>query len=263
MFPLDEYQEEDLRDRLDEHYTRILEEQEKLPASEFDLKEDLEKRDKEVGKAIRGRLRTRSAVLAWLLPSLLIAASMCYGFISGGSPLWLGIAIGAAVLLFALVVWIVLRIRFGGFIRTLRDYEDVYLQALLALGSGSSTYSSFFSRIASRIYGENYLTVLELQRERELAKNENLQRKIRKVEWFQETLERWCEALQLDVDMDNREAVRAMAESKYHPREENLYQLETCLPRSVEIGHTGSYVRTAYDFIDRMTIEREEVFGRE
>ena len=54
-----------------------------------------------------------------------------------------------------------------------------------------------------------------------------------------------------------------MAESKYHPREENLYQLETCLPRSVEIGHTGSYVRTAYDFIDRMTIEREEVFGRE
>lgn len=263
VVPLDEYREEDLRDLLDEYYTRILEEQENLPANEFDLREDLENREKEVRRAIRSRLRTRSAVRAWGLPSLLIVASMCYGFIAGGSPVWLGIAIGASVLLVALTVRIVLKVRFARFMKTLRGYEGVYLRALLELENGSATYSSFFSKIASRIYGENYLAVLELQRAREDEKNENLQRKIRKVEWFQDTLERWCEALQLDIDMDNREALRAMAENKYHPREENLYQLATGLPRSVEIGHTGTYVRTAYDFIEGMTIEREEVFGRE
>ena len=261
--PLSEYQVEDLRDLLDEHYTMILQEQENLPANEFDLKDALEKQDREVQKAIRTRLRKKSALRVRVWPSVLVAASLCYGFFAGGSPVWLGAAAAVSVLLILLYAYIVLKVRFRSFVSTVKGYEAIYNKALDVLNMGDLVFSSFFSRIASRIYGENYLSVLDQKRARLLEQKENIERKIRRVEWFQATLERWCEALQLDVDMNNQEAVRTMAENKHRLREEALYQLDTCRPRSVEIGQSGSYIRTSYDFIGRMLIEREEVFDRE
>jgi len=263
VYPLTEYQEEDLRDLLDEHYTRILEEQEKLPANEFDIKDELEKREKDAQRAIKRRLRSVSAVYVWLWPTILVVISMCYGFVEGGPRLYLGAAIAAAALLILLCVRIGLRIRFGSFIRVLKRYEAVYRRALAELSVSDRAFSSFFSRIASRIYGENYLAILTRQREHQMDRIEIIQRQVKRVEWFQETLLRWSEALQLDVDPDNKEAVRIMVENRHRLQEEDLYQLETCRPRSVEVGQTGTYIMSSYAFISGVSIEREEVFDRE
>ena len=262
VFPLTEYEEEDLQDQLDQYYTNILEEQEMLPDSDFQIKEELEKQEKEVLKGIHGRLDKKSVKWVRFWTVFLLEASMAYGFFSSGAPYYLGAAAAFAAVLILLIIWAILKVRFSKFIHTMNAYEQIYNRALSNIRNSGDLFSSFFSHIASRIWGRNYLFVLKQQKKHRLDTIEDIERQLKRVEWFHETLQRWCEALQLNIDMDNKNAVQIMANNRHRLHEEDLYRLEIVLPRAVEVSDTGTYVSTSYEFIDKLEIEREEVFDR-
>ena len=262
VYPLTEYEEEDLQDQLDEYYSNILEGQEKLPASDFMIKEELAKQEKEVQKSINRRLDKKrvNRVRFWIM--FFVEVSMAYGFFNSGAPFYLGTVTICAAALILLIIWAILKVRFRKFIRTMKAYEKIYYRTLSDIRNSESLFSLFFSHITSHIRGKNYLFILKQQKKHQLDTLEDIERQLKRVEWFQETLQHWCEALQLNIDMDNKNAVQIMANNRHRLHEEDLYRLEISFPRAVEVSSTGTYVSTSYEFIDRLEIEREEVFDR-
>lgn len=262
IHPLTEYQREDLTFDLDEFYTGILNDQECLPANEYELQEKLEEKENAVNKEMRKRTDKRTMRLSVVLSLFFVLASLSYAFFTNENKAYVGILVALLVLLVLISGWFVMAMQFSRFARAIKEYQKVYFDALYTLSSSSEIFSSFFSKIASRIRGKRYLYLMDMKKKQQTERHNTIDKQRRSVVHFHNLLGHWREALQLDVDMNNEEATKSLADIKPSLDVESLYALKTSFNTTVEINKTGYFISTPYDFVEKVNIEREEVFDR-
>lgn len=256
---LSQIQQDEMEQALSQVYLNILEEQENLPGCMVSARRQVEDADRRVRGAIVSRLSRSQALTvaagaaglmtACLIPGLAQAQS------AGNTALAVLAAGGTLLLAWGLVLALQRRALWG----LMRDYQTANMAEGRELERNASAYSRFLSSIATHIRGRSYLNIMR-SRQRQSSAVFFRRKHIKQIDILLEKLTNWCTALHVKVDLRSVEAVKLLDEDFDDIDYDKLYQFDPGERHPVPINQSGLYAASPYSFVERLLIQREEVY---
>jgi len=260
VLPLNQYQEEDFNASLDEVYQDILREQAALPAEMTEIRKRVTESHAAVRKAIQCRVSRSQAIYAIGLSVAALVLCLLPGFLSAKERLPLAAAIAfcvAATVAAAIVTLVVQRKRL---IEEIREFRRNFQAVMSEISRNATAYSDFLSSVASHIRGRSYLDIMRQKRRKKDSSYYYKQKHLKSVEIFLEKMSLWSAALHAEVDMLSVDAIELMDEGHGEANYDILYTLSNGKHSIVPVNHTGGSIQSPFTFVERIEIEREEVY---
>lgn len=260
--PLSEYQKEDLIDQLDQNYVTILEEQETLPVLRKKyMTDNLRIADEEVRKHIDRQLSiSRMAILITIF-LLSVTIAMGCAFYHLQSPWYIPACyILGTIIVFLCGITVSLTHNNHKLNKRTKTYYAEYAQAQTKLLESGSHLAAFFGHVGTSMRGKSFLFALDSLEKKQQEAIDATNRKTKALFRFQEMLSKWCDALQLNINFDDHNAMEEMIDNRRSIDFELLSTLTVSRDCRVEINKTGVTIKGVYDFVDNLMIEREEIY---
>lgn len=260
--PMTEFDKEDLIDQLDGNYTTILEEQESLPfLRNRQIEESLKAADGEVRKHLDRRIGSKKMMVLTAAALLCVGAAMGCAYYSLKTEWYIPAAyIGGTLLIGMLGAAIALYAKNRKLRKKEMSYYAVYQSAQEELKAGGRRLAEFFSHVCASMRGKSILFVLSILDKKLQRAIDETNRRTKMLSRFQDILLGWCDALQLNVDLEDSKAMEEMIDHRYAVDFDMLTTLEVTKNCTVKINKTGVEARGVYDFVECLLIEREEVY---
>lgn len=254
------YQEEDFELSLSAVYEKMIEQQEDLPDKISDEDEKIAEADKQVRDAIVQRMTRRQIVSALAISLSSVLICLLPGLFYSQARLTVGAAVPIAVLLLALISWLVLVSQRNTLIRFAKNYQLVFQGVVGELAHNATSYSAFLSSVASHIHGRSYLNILKKKRYRRDSSYYYNRKHLKEISRFLTKLSTWSIALHVSVDMKSVDAIELIDELASDVDYDSLYSFDVGKDFSVPLNRIGSEIESPFGFIERLEIEREEVY---
>ena len=260
--PLTEYQKEDLMEQLDEYYVKILEEQETLPVlKKKAITEKVMAVDQEVRKHIDRRLGANRIIVLLVVILLSIVVAMGCAFYRSQSPWYIPAAyIFGTILICLCGMGFSLIHKRNKLNKETKKFYVCYAQAQEKLLEGGKRLAAFLSHVGTSMLGNSYLFALDNLEKKQQEAVDETDRRTKALFRFEEVLSKWCDALQLNVNFDDHNAMNEMIENRHAIDFELLSSLEVSRDCRVKINRTGITVKGIYDYVDYLLIEREGIY---
>ena len=260
--PLTEYEKEDLIDYLDEYYFTILKEQETLPVLRKKYISDvLGPADREVRQHIDRRFGAKRLILLFTVFLLSIGAAMGCAFYQLSSPWYIPLAyIFGTVLICLGSMRVCIRLKRRKLQKKAKAYYALYMQVQDELKASGENLASFLGHVGTSMRGKSYLFALDSLEKKQQEVIDATNRRTKTLSRFQDVLVKWCDALHLSVDFDDRNAMEEMIDSRYSIDFDLLSTLDVSRDHKVKINKTGTTVKGIYDFVEYLLIEREGIY---
>ncbi|MCD7822448.1 MAG: hypothetical protein LUG86_00250 [Oscillospiraceae bacterium] len=258
---LTEYQEEDMRNSLDSVYHDIFTEQEGLPEGLSNIDEELDEADNNVRQKIVERITGRQAAFAIALSCLAFAICLLPWFILSPSPLKTGLVIALTAAAIAVGGAAVLLTQRAKFIGVAKKYQQAFSTVLSELSHNATTYSDFFSSIASHMRGWSYLRIMGENRARKDTAYFFIQKHLKAIELFLEKIDLWRTAMHINVDLQSTDIMEYAEDIHDAVDYDRLYSLDEEAESRVPLNDGGLYIKSPFGFVDKLKIEREETYN--
>ena len=258
---LTEYQQEDLRESMNDSYSAVLHVHEQLAFDKEGIEEDLAKADKEVKTLIVRRMTKETALAVCLIVPAAVLCALLPGILQSLNFRTAGIYLIFSLLFAVITVLAVLSLRRRRMINTMKDYQRILLEYVHRIMEHEPAYSEFLSSIASYIRGKKILDA-SARRKKQAESIRSLRLgHLKTIEAFLEKLESWSAAFHLNVDTREADVIRLEEDDQLELSElETLYEFAEEKGQSAEINRSGKQIPSPFGFIRRLLIEREEIY---
>jgi len=258
---LSRYQEEDLNLELSQVYADLLRRQQVVSADHEDGRKEMDAVDREVRETIKRRMsrrQVRGVIVAAVAAPVL---AMLPGFFGVQRPVALlgTILGGAAVVLMAL--YLVLRSQRLELLSVISRFQSAAHQVFARLAADADAHSAFFSSVASHLRGCSYLKQMGRKKTKRDSAYFFRQKHLKSIEGFLSRISLWSTALHVTVDMNSVDVVEMLEDELTEVDYGTLYHLAASdKTYRVPLNRTGTYLESPFGFVERIRIEREEVY---
>ena len=268
ILPIDRFQEEDMKEELAGIYSDILREGSVLPGTKMKKRKKIEELSNDVRRNINSRIYV-ACVLECILLFVGLAVMAFIPAVIFQLVLKSGKALGGVILLSAFIaglilsVFIVLFIQRYKFVKVIDRYNDEVEDNVVELTQNISLFTKFASNIASYARGSGYIR--SLKRKRFVLDNSfsELQKHFRASTMLLDKMKAWSDAFYLDVTSDGVVMSDTIYDTDISPQINPMYSLVSDKPKMVPLNETGVYVSSPFDFIEKIDIDREELYEDE
>lgn len=263
VVPLTQYQEEDFNVSLSKVYKDILEQQESLPAKISDVEEDIDIANDKVRNAIIQRMTGKQVSFALGIAITSIALFLIPGLFFSPSKAGVGIAILISAVLLGLAGLLVLIGQKNALVKLAKNFQMVFQNVIGELSHNASAFSDFLSSVASHIHGRSYLNIMKQKRQKRDSTYYFKQKHVKAIDIFLTKLSLWSSALHVKVDMKSVDAIELMDDLDGDIDYDSLYSFDVGKDFTVPLNHIGIDIESPFGFVERIEIEREEVYDND
>lgn len=266
VMPLGRYQMEDFQASLEKVNGRIYSLRSSLPDGSVGDKKKMDECSKEIRMKILQRVRSSLAWGCFFFAAFITLASIAPGFViksgsSGDTAIKLLALTAAGIALFGVIELIALYIQSLELKGWLVKYNSILNAALLRISENAAKFSDYMSSIASYMRGKDYLTSVERNKLMKTESQHKMQSHISALEKYIADLKVWCFAFHLDIDFEYTEInQRQSLDMELSPYINPIYTFESKATYDIPVNRSGEYVQSPFGFVDRIRIEREELY---
>lgn len=260
---LSKIQEENMKTSLQDVYNNILKQQELLPLSVADTEEEIESANTKVKSILKERISKKQAIhilfitifslLMFIIPELIINKSKIIMLLT----LFISNGIISVSIIIALLKQKEL------FIKAAKNYQMTIQRIINDLSYNAVKFSEFFSDVASHIHGCAYLNIMDQNRKKHDSTYYFKQKHIKSIEIFLSKLSLWSSALHIKVDINSVDAIELLEDSDDEIDYDSLYSFDTGKDFLVPLNHVGIDIHSPFQFVERIEIEREEIYDND
>ncbi len=262
---LNEWQKEDLDEKLQNEMLSLLETASRLPNEGIIKNKKLKKTD----DTVRWLVENQASRISVLQIAALCAVLLVLGFLVGlffsiwpkQSSLWLGIWM---IVTFAALMG-------GGFLslylwnKKARDLADLYRQeieeAAEQMNSETNGFAKYLEQAVNLVRGAKYLRLSDQKAKSTAAADQSTlfdnRIQLEKLDELQAKLEQLATASNLSLAKPSDPCLQAQS---CQVDEKNLLVLDEEGVYEVEINHSGRKIESPWPFVNRIVIEREELY---
>ena len=268
-YELDKFQLTDLREIMGELETKIISSGADNLIDKNKVDDEIKKVDKKVKKEISYRLRRNTAIIGGLIILLIILAGYipylvrmyeisdkAFASAIGLSLLMLVLSsVGGMVALFTQRVRIVNAMKsFNGVMRGVANNVKAY----------ASKFETYFSDICTYMKAQSILDGINIRKENDLSNYSVLNNHRRALQAAIERDEEWILSYGITRIDEMIPTVTSFFDPNVVPRENSLYYFAANDDENdIPINSTGDYVTAPYKFVEKLWIEREDLFDEE
>jgi len=263
VIPLTQYQEEDFNVSLSQVYKEMIEQQESLPAKMSDVEENINEANEKVKDAIKQRMTGRQVSFALGVAIITIILCLIPGLFFSQSKAVVGIAMLISAGIIALAGLLVLIIQKSALVKLAKSFQMVFQDVIGELSHNASAFSDFLSSVASHIHGRSYLNIMKQKRQKRDGSYYFKQKHVKAIELFLSKLSLWSSALHIKVDVKSVDAIELIDEMAWDIDYDSLYSFDVGKNFVVPLNHIGVDIESPFGFIERIEIEREEVYDND
>lgn len=265
---LDPYQMEDLSSEINEIFLQVIRMQAKMPkvdsvSSDGEINDSYES----IAAYLQERVQSKPFFIFNLIAFLMLLTACAPGIIdlaANGNGSWLVLILTLVLgeLTILLSSTSALLIRKLHLNKMLRKYNQLIEMLFDKLVSNTDDYSVFLSDIVTHMRGCSFITQ---SNKKSNSMDQNLVQQyehLKTIEKLLLTIQKWNRAFDLHLDfkvpvevLKDKSAVEADSDENVFGTFESGNQYE------VEINHSGSYIKSPFDFADRLIIKREEIYN--
>ena len=265
---LDYFQREDLTEKVYQLYNSIIDIQNNLP-EKMSENDKMESRSTAVKKYLSKRFELKPALIFILVTSILVILGFSTAFLNKS------IEINSAVILTllkpavcatglaaiaSLFVAVFQKLKLNSLID---DFNNLIYNSISRLNASAGIYSDYLSAVASHTRGYTYLIESEKMDYYEESGRAKKLKHIRSISAMITKIKIWAKAFNIkDVDVSEiEEYVEVNLEEK--PAENSLYTFDYDEDYPVMLNNSGKTVSSPFSFVQKIKIEREELYQDE
>ena len=260
VIALSKYQEEDFTLSLAEIYGDMLREQAALPGDYESIEEKLEGANEKVRKNIIQRASRKQAWMAAIISILAVAVCFAPGLIYEQTRWATGLMLLVVAFVLGIAELAILITQKKTLIERAKNYQLVFQDTISEVSHNASLYSDFFSNVASHVHGSSYINQMRQKRIKRDTAYYFKQKHIKAIDMFLSKLSLWSTAFHLDVDLKSVEAIELADDEPDSINYDSLYSFDVGKDFVVPLNHIGIDIASPFGFIERLEIEREEVY---
>jgi len=270
-FQVDKYQAEDIKIKLDETYNNILRLQSELPKEPSFQEEGLQKADKSIREKIYHRITKRKAlggyiVIAALAFLMAMPAVYLYNKKALGSVKAIVFVCGLSLIIPAVIELLILLYQRRKLRKAVLEYKNKLNSFLIKLHINISSYSKYMSDIASHARGSSFLRTVQRQKLHKENTYAAKQKHIKDINLFIAYINEWGRAFYNPVEYNEAEVDSYVDIDTALPSNRNSFytfdkmSYDYKMSYQVQLNNSGDILDSPVDFIDRLIIEREELY---
>lgn len=265
-YELDPFQLDDLQEILDELEQKIISTDAKTVIDRKKLYENIAELDKQAKKEISYRLSKKLVLKSGLfamglcicgfIPYLISAAKLGPLTLAGCSILAAGVVALSAI--GGIVALLLQRVKL---VRLMKDFNTLMRNAANAVRAGAVKFEAYFTNICTYMKGQSILEGVRKRKSRFSSKSSLLCSHKLALRSAIERGESWLMAYGLQREDEMIPNVTVYFKSEIIPRQNQLYYFSPDHEeQEIPINHTGDTVIAPYKFIDRLIIDRVDIF---
>lgn len=263
VFPLTPYQEEDFRISLAKNYKEMLEQQETLPGKVSATEEEIGDADSNVRQIILQRMTNSQIAFAFGIAISSLVLCLIPGFFFSSSKVVIGVATLIAVAILGIAGLMVLLSQKKALINATKRFQMVFQTAVGELSHNASAFSDFLSSVASHIRGCSYLNTMETKRLKRDSSYYFKKKHLKAIDIFLSKLSLWSSALHIKVDLTSVDAIELIDNLVEDIDYDSLYSFDVGKDFVVPLNQIGVTISSPFGFIEKIEIEREEVYDND
>lgn len=263
VFPLTPYQEEDFRILLSKNYKEMLEQQETLPGKVSSTEEEVGDADSNVRQIILQRMTSSQIAFAFGIAISSLVLCLIPGFFFSSSKVAVGVVTLIAVAILSIAGFLVLLSQKKALINATRRFQMVFQNAVWELSHNASAFSDFLSSVASHIRGHSYLNTMEKKRLKRDSSYYFKKKHLKAIDIFLSKLSLWSSALHIKVDLTSVDAIELIDNLVEDIDYDSLYSFDVGKDFVVPLNQIGVTISSPFGFIEKIEIEREEVYDND
>lgn len=263
--PMDKYEKIDMEAELSNTFDEILKTQNTISDTRNVSGERISSLAESVKEYIAGRIPRPIAwevfigvvivVILSVIPVFLIPENTDTRHIGA---MLLALIFGIAVL--GIAELIVLNAQKNKLLEKMEDYNDAMEDNLAVLSQDMKFYSKFVSNIVSFSRGRSFLEILKHKKFRLETEYDLLQTHLTEIDAMFEKIEKWSKAFFIPVSFTRNIGNEYLVDIDVSPKDNKLYTFEHNKEYNIPLNYTGDEVVSPFGFIERLIIEREELF---
>lgn len=263
--PINHFQEEDIRESLDNLFVQILNSQGELSGLSHKKQEKLDEKSNLVKEEIRRRVsgQTAKSIFSYVLILILVGCvpSIFLRKIDLGPTLLPSFLMIIGILLIYLLAEIIsLVIQLSKFRGKIDAYNDEVEQSKISLENCSKNLSSFVRDVVSYSRGYDYLNILEQRKFKTGHTYDALVMHLKATNLFLDKLRKWSKAFYLDTNFSPVTKDNFRIDIELSPQKNYLYTFENGKEYAVPLNETGEVIQSPFVFVKKFNIDREELF---
>ena len=263
VIPLTQYQEEDFNVSLEQVYKEMLDQQGSLPDKISDVEVKINEANEKVKDAIVQRMTGSQATLALGITIGTMVLCLIPGLFFSQSKAVVGFAMLICVAILAVSEFLVLLSQRNALIKLAKNFQMVFQNIIGELSHNASAFSDFLSSVASHIHGRSYLNIMKEKRQKRDSSYYFKQKHIKAIDVFLSKLSLWSSALHVKVDMKSVDVIELIDDLAGDIDYDSLYSFDVGKDFIVPLNRIGSDIESPFGFIERIEIEREEVYDND
>ncbi len=257
---IDKFAEEDLKNSIHDTYEGILKDQKELPKGVLNYEEEMKEADKKVKKDISERM-SQSQILFSIFGSIIVVL-LCVipAFWQNSSQSETVIYLFGVTVLLGIAGLITIFVQREKLRKHVKAFKNYFMMLTGEMSKNARLYTAFLGDIASHIHGASYLKIANKKKD-DVARTTDIKKKhVNFIEEFRNRLKLWSSALRLSVDMNAIDEIEfALDHSEIDFN--RLYSITyDDSYRGVPLNDSGFTVRSPFNFVTKLKIEREEVY---
>lgn len=259
------YEKQDMERELSGLFDNILSTQNSLSASRSDRYRKISEAAESVREVIIGRISSAGAAI------IAIAIIMAVAVLSVTEILFLnkhkvgsifGIIYWPVFLMIALIftgafIFIIQKLKLN---KRIDKYNDALEDGVAVLTRDVKLFTNFATNIVSFSRGRSYLDRLRNKLVLQESEYEILNRHLDMINKTINKIERWAKAFYLPVGGNRAVEANYVLDVDVRPKDNAVYSLEYGREYDVPLNDTGKKIKSPVGFLDKLVIEREELF---
>ena len=264
--PLDKFQKKNMESELASTYSRIIMLQGRLPKTSIHYQDKLADSEKKIKRDFVKRIKESSAisligiVVAMIFVGIIPAAYCCFAEDFGKISAVVGV-FALSIIVLGLIEFVILLLQKNKLDTKIKDYNNILTSSVGELKNNAKLYSDFISAIASYTKGKSYLKKLSTMTFKDDSAYIMQRRHIKAINSFLNKLNRWVSAFDLDVSFDPDDDVNFSFDYDVKPQYSNTYSIASNREKKITINDSGNYIYSNFEFIERLNLEREELYN--
>lgn len=263
--PMDKYEKLDMEAELANTFDEILKTQNTISDTRNVTSVKIRALSEDVKEYISKRIPRSMAQKLFGVLALVVMLAVIPVFIVPRNPAMGHLCAGILTMLFCLaVMWVievvVLVVQKNKLINKIDAYNEAMEDNLAVLTQDMKFYSKFVSNIVSFSRGRKFLEILEHKKFRLETEYELLQLHLKEIDTMYEKVVKWSKAFFIPISFSKNIGNEYIVDIDVSPKTNRLYTFEHNKEYYIPLNYTGDKVKSPFGYIDRLIIEREELF---
>jgi len=262
--PLNRYQEEDMRNEIDEDFRNFIRLQELLSEGNFIKEDKLQQLKEKVEERISIKVARAAIFLTYGIVALLLFLSfipiiieLFKGELETVPIDTLAFLLGITALI-AIIVPIAYKLKLNG---RINSYNQFMRDSFRRLSESSGDYSKYLSVIVSHSRGATYLDISSEKTEVTGEEEYSKYRHIKAINSLLAKIKGWSRAHHLEIDfVSPRTEAYQKVDTSVRPGDSRLYAIEAVDEYEIDVNNSGMKFFAPYPFAEKIEIVREELY---